>query len=188
MKRAIHGMIGIVLMLFILGQAMALLHMALRPDAWSTFFELAFTGRLWSALAGAVLIVLLGVYFMTAFGGEADSEDYLTFKQDGNPISIRARAVTDYISRLSDEFAAIHTVEPSIRSRAGGVVIELALEVRAGTQIPELCQLLEQRVREGVREHLGLGEIRQIRIRIKDITGDPPEPDILKDPLEVQGE
>ncbi len=46
----------------------------------------------------------------------------------------------------------------------------------AGTKIPELSQILQQRVRESVRESLGLEEIRNITIKVQEIVGDPTKP------------
>jgi hypothetical protein len=41
--------------------------------------------------------------------------------------------------------------------------------------------LLEERVRESVRQNLGLSDIRRIRVNVKDIVGDAPKSDEVQD-------
>ena len=43
----------------------------------------------------------------------------------------------------------------------------------SGNKIPELSHVLQQRVRDSVRESLGLDEIRNITIKVQEIIGEP---------------
>ena len=186
MRKATHRLIGGVLQLLLIAQATALLHIAYRPAAWSSFFELSFTGRIWSLLAGMSLVALVTLYLVTAIQQRTSKADSLTFKQNGVSVSIRTKAAIDFISRIGDEFAAITILTPSIYPKRGGVAIDLIVQLKAGTQIPELCQLLEERVRESAEKNLGLSDIKQIRIEVKDLVGEPPPADDSQYPMEAQ--
>ena len=41
--------------------------------------------------------------------------------------------------------------------------------VKTGTQIPEMTCLLQDRVREAVKEHVGLFDVKKVRVNIDEI-------------------
>ncbi|MBU0677395.1 MAG: alkaline shock response membrane anchor protein AmaP [Verrucomicrobia bacterium] len=119
-------------------------------------------------------IILTLLFLMTAITRKPKREDTLTFKGEGGTVSINVKAVSDFIAKLGDEFAAVLGLKPDIRPRSGGGMdVDIDVKVRAGTQIPELCRLLQERVRESVHESLGISNVRSVRVNVRDIVGIP---------------
>ncbi len=175
MKRVIHILVGLILLALLLGQGAGLIYMAYDQEAWTRCLDLLRVERGWGALAGIVLLALVAVYLLTGVRRRPVGDQYLSFSSDGATVSILLRAVNEFISRIGDEFAAIVSMKPTVRPRGGSIHIDLDLRVKAGTQLPELCQLLEERVRESVRVNLGLSDIKRIRVNVKDIVGEAPK-------------
>ena len=82
--------------------------------------------------------------------------------------------IADFLGRVGDEFAAILSLEPIIRAAGGSVEVDLNLRVKAGTQIPELSRMLQDRIRETIKDNLGLTEVRAIRISVREIVTSAP--------------
>lgn len=185
MKRIIHLLTGLMILLVVVASALWLIHLASRPDCWTEYIAALQAERGWGMLAGIVLLVLVSVYALTAGRAKVDGEQYLSFKNNGATVSILLRAVTEFIAKIGDEFAAIVSMKPSIRPRAASIDIDLDIRVKAGTQIPELCQLLQERVRESMKVNLGLTEIKRIRVQVKDIVGEAPPLDEVREQIEA---
>lgn len=177
MKRIVHVLIGLLLLAILIGQGALLIHMGLSQDHWTGCIDMVRQQRGWGVLAGVGLLALVIVYLGTMFNRRPQGEQYLAFKHNGDTVSILLRAVCEFIGKIGDEFAAIVSMKPTVHPRGKSIDIDLDLRVKAGTQIPELCQLLQERVRESVRINMGLADIKRIRVHVKDIVGDPPPPE-----------
>ena len=181
MKRVVHSLIGLVLLAILLGQGAVLIHMGLHESHWTACIDMVRQQRGWGALAGVGLLALVVVYLGTMFNRRPQGEQYLAFKHNGDTVSILLRAVSEFIAKIGDEYAAIVSMKPTLHPKGRSIDIDLDLRVKAGTQIPELCQLLQERVRESVRVNMGLADIKRISVHVKDIVGDPPPPDEIPD-------
>lgn len=185
MKRVVHVLIGLVLLAILIGQGIVLIQMAYNEACWIQCIDTIRQERGWGMLAGIVLLALVLLYLITAIRKRKPSEDqYLAFSNNGATVSILLRAVNEFIGKIGNEFAAIVSMKPAVRPRARSIDIDLDLRVKAGTQIPELCQLLEERVRESVKQNLGLSDIKRIRVHVRDIVGDAPPGEADRDSLE----
>ena len=184
MRRVVHILIGLILLVTLLGLGAGLVYMAYDQECWVRCLDTLHAERGWGALGGIVLLALVAVYLLTGIRREPAGDQYLSFNNNGATVSILLRAVNEFISRIGDEFAAIVSLKPSVRPRGSSIEVELDLRVKAGTQIPELSQLLEERVRESVRQNLGLSDIKRIRVNVKDIVGESPKVDDIPEPLE----
>jgi uncharacterized alkaline shock family protein YloU len=175
MKKALHIFIGLVLLAILVAQGAALIHMAYQPEYWRDCVETMRQHRGWGMLVGVGLLGLVAMYLLTSFYRRTPEKDqYLAFHSSGATVSILLRAVSEFITKIGDEFAAILSMKTEVLPRGRSIDINLDLKVRAGTQIPELCQLLQERVRESVKINLGLSDIKNIRVQVKDIVGDTP--------------
>jgi hypothetical protein len=183
MKRLVHGLLGLLLLLVVLGHGVALIHMAYSPACWAGCLETLQTERGWGLLAGLALVGLLVAYLVTGVRPRSGGDQYLSFTRNGATVSILLRAVTDYIARIGDEFAAIVAMKPRVRPRGRTMEVDLELRLKAGTQIPELCQMLQERVRERLAQDLGLTDIKRIRVQVKEIVGEPEPADPMVDGL-----
>lgn len=180
MKRVTHVLIGLLLMVLLISLGAGLIYVSYNQECWGLCLDALRAQRGWATLAGIVLLALVVVYLISGIQRRPTGDQYLAFRNNGATVSILLRAVNEFVSRIGDEFAAIVSMKPSIRPRGSSISIDLDVRVKAGTQIPELCQLLEERVRESVRQNLGISDIKKIRMNVKDIVGDTPKTDELQ--------
>ncbi len=169
----IHGLMGFVLFVLLAALAVFVGNAALSVDTWNPAVDRLRESRFW-AMDGAVVFLLLTVIYVLTGLRRREREQFISFDNEGGAVSISIQAVRDFLARLADEFAAVVSLDPVIRSAAGAIEIELNVRVRAGTQIPELCRLLQDRVRESVKDNLGLSEIRGVKISVREIVAAPP--------------
>ena len=88
-------------------------------------------------------------------------------------MGISTKAIQDFIERVGKEFAAIKSIESTLQKNKDTLDIAVSVKVFSGNKIPELSQVLQQRIRESVRESLGLEEIGNITIQVQEIVGEP---------------
>lgn len=117
----------------------------------------------------AVVLIFLGTC-----GSSRPRKQYLSFESDNGAVSISVSAVRDFIRKLGDEFGAVVNMEPTIRSEKNQISIDLDVKLQTGSRIPDLSQTLQDRVRESIRDGLGIVEVREIKVKIQDIVGAPP--------------
>jgi uncharacterized alkaline shock family protein YloU len=125
-----------------------------------------------STVAGLVLI--LSVLLRVVAGSKGRKKDsFIDFQSEDGSVGISTKAIQDFIERVGKEFAAVKSIESRLVQEKGMLDVAMDVKVLSGNKIPELSQVLQQRVRESVRESLGLEEIRNITIKVKEIVGEP---------------
>lgn len=123
------------------------------------------------AALGAVMIASVVLRW---FGGSGRPKDqFINFSSEDGSVGISTRAICDFIERVGKEFSAVRSIQAKLISDRNAVDIQLLVKMVSGNRIPELSQVLQQRVRESVRESLGLEDIRNITIRVQEIVGEP---------------
>lgn len=141
---------------------------------WLAFLDYVRGERLASLATGAALLLLVVIYAMTSVRRKR-GEQFISFDGGKGLISINARAVKDIIQKVEDEFAAILSLQPILDLKKGGLFVELNVRVASGTQIPELCQMLQDRVMECIHDQLGLSELKGIKVNVQEIINRPAE-------------
>lgn len=121
---------------------------------------------------GGFMIFLLMLYLLT-FAPRRSKVRYISFDSGNGSVSISANAVRDYIRKLSGEFSAVVSIDPKVRSEKDSISLDLNVNLVAGVRIPELSQALQSRVRESLRDGLGIDEVKEVRVRVQEITGEP---------------
>ena len=171
MKKILHGL-SIVLLVFlplVFGGAMvygSLFNQTVLNDLLSPVQNSAWIG----VLTGAVLILLPLLYLLT-LGNRRPKAKFISFQSESGGVSISVNAVRDYIRKVCEEFGAVVSIDPKIRSEKEQIGIDLDVKVHAGSRIPELSQMLQHRVRESIREGLGVSEVSDIKVRVQEIVG-----------------
>jgi len=122
---------------------------------------------------GLGLILILSVVLRWVGGFCRPREGFIDFESDDGSVGISTKAICDFINRVGKEFAAVKSIDSRLVKTKAGLEIALGVKVLSGNKIPELSQVLQQRVRESVRESLGLEEIGNISIKVQEIIGDP---------------
>jgi uncharacterized alkaline shock family protein YloU len=125
------------------------------------------------AAAGVGAVLLLSVFLRWISGCGRKKEAYIDFESEDGSVGIGTRAIQDFIERVGKEFAAVKSIESKLIQGKGKLDIVVGVRVLAGHKIPELSQVLQQRIRESVRESLGIEGVGTISIRVKEIVGAP---------------
>ncbi len=134
------------------------------------FCEFLFTGRYGRLGLGLFLMLAVAFYWVTAISARVRKERYLSFDNESGAVSVSVGAVNAFLAKLGREFAGIVNLRSDVAgSGRDAVEIQLDLTVKAGTKIQELSQLLQQRVRDSLRDSLGISEVAAVKIKIAEI-------------------
>ncbi len=138
-----------------------------REYAFGEFLFAAPFGRLG---LGLFFILAVAFFWVTAAPARARRDRFLSFENDSGTVSISVSAVNAFLAKLGREFAGVVNLRPDVAgSGRDAVEIQLDLTVKAGTKIQELSQLLQQRVRDSLRDSLGISEVAAVKIKIAEI-------------------
>ena len=124
------------------------------------------------ALIGLVLILSVFLRWFGGLGGKK-KDKFIDFQAEDGSVGISTKAIQDFIERVGKEFTAVKHIESKLIHDKGSLNIAISVKVISGNKIPELSQVLQQRIRESVRESLGLEEIGNITIKVSEIVGEP---------------
>ena len=123
---------------------------------------------------GAILILSVILRWVGGCGRAKDA--FIDFQSEDGNVGISTQAIQDFIERVGKEFAAVKSIESRLIQGKGDLDIIVGVRVLSGNKIPELSQVLQQRIRESVRESLGLEGIGTISVRVKEIIGAAEKP------------
>jgi len=129
--------------------------------------------RWYEAMGAGGIMVLLALLYLVTFGPRRPKMRYISFDSGDGSVSISVNAVRDYIRKLSGEFSAVVSIDPKIRAEKDSISIDLDVKLVAGARIPELSQALQSRVRESLRDGLGIDEVHEVKVRVQEIVGEP---------------
>ena len=170
-----EGMLGeIVMTVMLLVLGATLIHGSLIDPAVGDRVAGALAVPLVAAALGTVLI--LSVLLRWVGGVGKAKETFIDFQSEDGSVGISTKAIQDFIERVGKEFAAIRSIESRLVQGKGILDIVVGVRVLSGNKIPELSQVLQQRIRESVRESLGLEGIGKITVQIKEIIGSVDKP------------
>lgn len=169
MKRFAHSLFGLVLMLSLVAIAGSVMHYALQgPASWQEFIDCIQDRREQAILFGGGILLSMLVYVLSGVSSRRPV-DYITFKGKNGKVSVSVQTVSDYIAQIADEFADVLSMEPRLTPAKRTIEVDLDVRVKTGTQIPEMTCLLQDRVREAVKEHVGLFDVKTVRVNIDEI-------------------
>ena len=171
MKRFLHLLAGVSIWIFFVGVGGALVYANLPFGEAVGVLEPS--DNRWMGLGMGALMVLVSLLHLVTFAPRRKKMKTISFESEGGGVSISVNAVCDFIRKLGDEFESVKNIDPKLRAEKDMVSIDLNLKVRAGTRIPELSTQLQTRVRESVREGLGIVDVHEIKVNISEIVGNP---------------
>jgi uncharacterized alkaline shock family protein YloU len=174
MTKFLHVLSGLVIWFLFAVLGCALVHANIPGVTQTGFDSLPPLQSLEMAGIGCV-VVLLSLLYLVTFGPRRSKMSYISFDSGNGTVSISVSAVRDYIRKLSGEFSSVVSIDPKIRSLKDGISVDLHVNLVAGARIPELSQALQARVRESLHDGLGIHEIREIKLRVQEITGEPAQ-------------
>ena len=174
MKKILHGFTGLLIVFLpLVGGGLIIygngFNNLLRDRAFGFIQQMPVVG-----IGVGLLLLLVGLVHLGTYGPSRPRLRTISFDSEDGAVSISVNAVCDFIRKLGDEFGAVISLEPKIRSEKDLISIDLDAKIQTGSRIPELSQRLQTRVRESIRDGLGIVEVREIKVHIREIVGAPP--------------
>ncbi len=142
---------------------------------WDTLLCVLQQQRFAVIMGGIALLLLIVLYLLTS-ERKARPAKTISFNGRNGPITISMKAVRDFVMRAGDEFSEILSLQPNLDFRGGALYVELDIRVVAGAHVPELCQMLQERVADSIREQLGLKEVKNVRVNVRELVQRNPVP------------
>ena len=121
-------------------------------------------------------LIIFSVLLRGFSGGRKRKPEFVELESDSGTLGISTRAVTDFIVRVGGEFDEIRHISATLSKQKEVLNIQVFLKVQADTRIPELTEALRARVRESLRELLGIDGVGNIEVRVREIVGNPSTP------------
>jgi len=170
MMKTLHKIVACVLAVGLLCVSiLTVIKAAGPPENWNEFVEGVFGDKVkvfWQAVG---LTMLLLVYVYTSIPRRR-KDMYLSFPAEGGSLSVNLRGVAGFLTKLGNDFEGVTGVRARILPKGNTVDVYMEVKVREGVQIQETTELLRTRVRDNLREMLGIEDVGSITIVIKDIT------------------
>jgi len=175
MKKLLHGLTGtLTLLLPVIWGGLLVYGNGFNNEFRDFVFSTMQNSPVSGVLFGLAMILIF-VLYLASFGAPRRSKlRTISFDSEDGAVSISVNAVCDFIRKLGDEFGAVISMDPKVRSEKDLIRIDLDVRVQTGSRIPELSHLLQTRVRESIRDGLGIVEVREIKVHVREIVGAPP--------------
>jgi hypothetical protein len=171
MKSLLHTLSRVLLLLVCLATGIFLMAASLSADAWQLALALLQESR-WMAGWVGLGVVSLGVLFMFSGVKRRRRTRFLSFDNDGGTVSISADAIAEYVGKLADEFPSVIRMTTDVVPHRGALDLRIRVRARSGCQVSEMCQLMQQRVRDCVVAGLGITQIRRIEVSVGEIVSE----------------
>jgi len=102
-----------------------------------------------------------------------EHERFLSFDNGEGRVNISTQAISDYVSKLSSEFPSVVRMTPRVAAHSRrGLDMVVDVRIKAGPQLHEICEVLQNRVRETMIKGLGIPEVRRVVVCVKEISSE----------------
>ena len=170
--KGIHRVIGVLLFLGVVALCGMVLQAVATADGWGRIVACAAgTSRIEGAAAAVALLCVVSLYALTGINTQKRRK-LLSFDNEGGTVSISTEAICDYIAKLGAEFPSIVRLTPAVVTGRNAIDLIIGVRVKAGPQIHEVCELLQQRVRESMTTGLGISQVRRVEVSVTDIVSE----------------
>ncbi len=168
--RALNRFLTLLACALLIGGGLVLAVLALRPLDWRTACVMLSATRWEAGFLPGLLLLLLGVLLMASEGPGRRRNRFLSFRNDGGAVNISTDAISEYLAKLSPEFPSIVKLSCEVAPRWRRIDIVADVRIKAGPQLHEICEVLQKRVRESMETGLGIHDVRQVVVRVKEIS------------------
>jgi hypothetical protein len=166
--KTIHFLLGLVLFLSLAAGGLALIVSPQYPEFIQTVIAWGSDLPAWAKVAAGVGGLLYLIVYLLS-GRRCRRGSFITFENENGTVSVNTVAVQEYLNNLKGEFAAVVWLKSHLQVVRGALAVGLVLGVKDGTQIPELCKLMQVRVRELLEEHLGTCDLSGVSVEVNEI-------------------
>ena len=118
----------------------------------------------------SVLIILISVSFTQSVLGKMQREKNIAFVTPSGEVSVALAALEDLIKRIALQVPEIKSLRPDVVVGKKGFTVNLRLDLRSETGIPDLTERLQELVKNKIREVLrGVDEPITVKIHVAKI-------------------
>jgi uncharacterized alkaline shock family protein YloU len=149
----IMGILGVLNLLF------SVWGMAILPDNML---------QLGLSVSSAMIWALVALYAVTGRKRKKNAR-FLYFNNEGGTVSVSTDAIADYVSKLLAEFPSIVQMKPKIIPARNAINVLIKVKIKADSQISEVCELLQHRVRESIGTGLGIQQVGEVEVSVVEI-------------------
>jgi hypothetical protein len=171
MKGVLHMLSRLLLATLVTAAGAFLMALSLSQEAWN-MANAALPGMRWSTGWVGLGLVSLSLLFMFSGVRPRRKKRFLSFDTDGGTVSISSDAIADYVEKLAGEFPSVIRMTTDVIARRGTLDLRIRVRARSGCQVSEMCQLMQQRVRECVVSGLGISQVRRIEVSVSEIVSE----------------
>lgn len=166
--KTIHFLLGLFLYLALVAAGLGLILAHQFPCPAHTALDWTCGLARWQhVLLGCGILVWLALYFLT--GLPRRRPQFIRFENETGSINVSTDAVRKYIDGIRSDFAALSWMKSALRVRRGALEVGIVVGIKSGTQIPELCRMIQKRVGEVLAEHLGTCDLAGIGVEVNEI-------------------
>ena len=127
-------------------------------------------GKITGVMVGLIMTISVVLRWVSSVGRRADG--FIDFESGQGSVGISIKAIKDFAEQTAKEFSAVKNVDTKLIRNRAQLDIILRVKVESGNPIPELSQVIQQRIRENMSESLGIDQINKVIIHISEIIGD----------------
>lgn len=173
--RFLHVTTRLILLLILLAAIAAGVYFTLGgDDVWRNALTRLCEYRGETLAASLGLACILAIHLLSYTSPRHLDTKFVTFRSPAGNVSISVRAIRDFLQRLVTEFPAVKEMHTVIRHRRNGLSATVELRVSTDEYVPEVCQMVQERIREALTDQLGIPRLGAIEVRVKDIQGPVP--------------
>lgn len=139
-------------------------------EGWAWIQAVTGTDPLPPILVGGVmiLIALLWLYSQDRLIG------FVSFDTEKGRVSVSLEAIREYLAKMSVDLPEVLSARPHIFARKSGIDVTLDIKLRSGASIPDVTRGLQDRVRFGIEQDIGLPAGAAVKVRITSLVGEEP--------------
>jgi len=169
--KILHRFVAILLFVLLVAGLLWLVWTSCSSRSWEELSSGFAANRLRIGCSAVAMLCLVAMYALSAIP-RGRRERYLSFDSEGGTVSISSAAICDYVAKLTQEFPSVVKLSPSVVPKKNMIDVTVDLRVKAGPSIHEVCELMQQRVRECLTNGLGISQIGQVVVSVKDIVSE----------------
>ena len=118
----------------------------------------------------SALIILISISFAQSVLGKMQREKNIAFTTPSGEVSIALAALEDLIKRIVLQVPEVKSLRPDVVVGKKGFTVNLRLDLRSETSIPDLTERLQELVKNKIREILrGIDEPIVVKIHVAKI-------------------
>jgi uncharacterized alkaline shock family protein YloU len=142
------------------------------PAGWWGDLTLCLYDNRWAVILAAVVLFGLALVHLTTGVRTSRGDQILSFPNDSGAVSISTRGIADFLSKLQAEFASVVSMRPRIIPNKNVIDVVVDVRVKAGPDIRDVCELMQEQVRKNMAEGLGITDVGSVTVNVTEIVSE----------------